>query len=78
VMKVPKSSIIVDYLDGPMKTLHNQWIFEDLPGGGSVVDFSVDFSFRNAIFEAMAGQFFDSALRKMTGAFVARADNLYG
>lgn len=78
VMKVPKSSIVVDYLDGPMKTLHNQWIFEDLPGGGSVVDFSVDFSFRNVIFEAMAGQFFDSALRKMTGAFIARADDLYG
>ncbi|MFC4292060.1 type II toxin-antitoxin system RatA family toxin [Sphingorhabdus arenilitoris] len=77
VMKVPKSSIIVDYLDGPMKHLHNQWIFEDLPGGGSVVDFSVDFSFRNALFEAMAGQFFDSALRKMTGAFIARADQLY-
>ncbi len=77
VLKIPKSSIVVDYLDGPMKHLHNQWIFEDLPGGGSSIDFTVDFSFRNAIFEALAGQFFDSALRKMTGAFIARADNLY-
>ncbi|NJM49684.1 MAG: type II toxin-antitoxin system RatA family toxin [Sphingomonadales bacterium] len=78
VLKVPKSSIVVDYLDGPMKHLHNKWIFEDIAGGGSVVDFTVDFAFRNAIFEAMAGQFFDSALRKMTGAFIARADALYG
>jgi coenzyme Q-binding protein COQ10 len=77
VLKIPKSSIIVDYLDGPMKHLHNQWVFEDLPGGGSSVDFTVDFSFRNAIFEALAGQFFDSALRKMTGAFITRADELY-
>jgi coenzyme Q-binding protein COQ10 len=77
VLKTPKSSIVVDYLDGPMKHLHNQWTFEDLPSGGSSVDFTVDFSFRNAIFEALAGQFFDSALRKMTGAFITRADELY-
>lgn len=78
VVKTPKSSIIVDYLDGPMKHLHNAWVFEDSPGGGSVVDFTVDFSFRNRVFEAMAGQFFDSALRKMTTAFIERADALYG
>ena len=78
VLKVPKTSIVVDYLDGPMKHLHNDWKFEDSPGGGSVVDFTVDFAFRNRVFEALAGQFFDSALRKMTGAFIERADELYG
>jgi coenzyme Q-binding protein COQ10 len=78
VVKTPKSSIIVDYLDGPMKHLHNAWTFEDVEGGGSIVDFTVDFSFRNRVFEALAGQFFDSALRKMTAAFVERADALYG
>ena len=78
VLKVPKTSIVVDYLDGPMKHLHNDWKFEDLPNGGSTVDFTVDFSFRNRVFEALAGQFFDSALRKMTGAFIERADDLYG
>ena len=78
VVKTPKSSIVVDYLDGPMKHLHNQWLFEDMVGGGSIVDFTVDFSFRNRVFEALAGQFFDSALRKMTSAFVERADALYG
>jgi coenzyme Q-binding protein COQ10 len=78
VVKIPKSSIVVDYLDGPMKHLHNQWLFEDAVGGGSIVDFTVDFSFRNRVFEVLAGQFFDSALRKMTSAFVERADALYG
>lgn len=77
VTKKPKSEIIVNYLDGPLKYLHNNWIFEDRPGGGSTVDFTVDFAFRNALFEALAGQVFDSALRKMTGAFIARADALY-
>ena len=78
VVKTPKTSIIVDYLDGPMKHLHNSWTFTDIPGGGSTVDFTVDFSFRNRVFEALAGQFFDAALRKMTGAFIERADALYG
>lgn len=78
VLKTPKSSIVVDYLDGPMKHLHNAWKFADLPQGGSTVDFTVDFSFRNKMFEALAGQFFDSALRKMTSAFIERADKLYG
>jgi coenzyme Q-binding protein COQ10 len=78
VVKTPKSSIIVDYLDGPMKHLHNAWTFEDVAGGGSIVEFTVDFSFRNRVFEALAGQFFDSALRKMTTAFIERADALYG
>jgi coenzyme Q-binding protein COQ10 len=78
VLKTPKSSIVVDYLDGPMKHLHNAWQFADLPEGGSSVDFTVDFSFRNRVFEALAGQFFDSALRKMTSAFIERADTLYG
>ena len=78
VVKTPKSAIIVDYLDGPMKHLHNQWRFEDVASGGSIVDFTVDFSFRNRVFEALAGQFFDAALRKMTSAFIKRADDLYG
>ena len=78
VVKTPQTSIIVDYLDGPMKHLHNAWTFEDVASGGSIVDFTVDFSFRNRVFEALAGQFFDSALRKMTTAFIERADSLYG
>ncbi len=78
VIKTPKSEIIVDYLDGPMKELHNRWLFEDAVGGGSIVDFTVDFTFRNPMFEMLAGQFFDSALRKMTTAFIDRADALYG
>ncbi len=74
----PKTKITVDYLDGPMKHLTNLWSFEDHAGGGCTVEFTVDFAFRNAIFEAIAGQFFESALRKMTSAFIDRADNLYG
>lgn len=77
VLKTPKSKVEVDYLDGPMRHLHNQWLFEETEGG-CIVDFTVDFSFHNRIFEALAGQFFDHALGKMTDAFIERADQLYG
>ena len=46
--------------------------------GGCEIDFSVDFTFRNAVFEAIAGQYFDRAFRKMVEAFERRADDLYG
>lgn len=77
VLKTPKSKVEVDYLDGPMRHLHNQWLFEETTDG-CIVDFTVDFSFHNRIFEALAGQFFDHALRKMTDAFIERAEALYG
>jgi coenzyme Q-binding protein COQ10 len=78
VVKEPEARITVDYLDGPMRHLHNEWRFTDLPSGGSRVDFMVDFAFRSSLFERMAGQMFDRALRKMIAAFEARADALYG
>ena len=53
------------------------WKFRAVPGG-TEVDFCVDFAFRNRIFEALAGQMFDRALRRMINAFEERAAVLYG
>jgi len=69
--------IDIDYVEGPLKYLHNHWIFRAAPGG-TEVDFCVDFAFRNRIFEALAGQMFDRALRRMINAFEERAAVLYG
>jgi coenzyme Q-binding protein COQ10 len=69
--------IEIDYIEGPLKYLHNSWKFRTVPGG-TEVDFCVDFAFRNRLFEALAGQMFDRALRRMIGAFEERADALYG
>ena len=68
----------VHYIDGPLRDLDNDWRFEALPDGGCRVHFCVDFTFRNVVFEAMAGQYFDRAFRKMVAAFEARAEALYG
>jgi coenzyme Q-binding protein COQ10 len=69
--------IDIDYIEGPLKHLHNHWKFRAVPGG-TEVDFCVDFAFRNRIFEALAGQMFDRALRRMINAFEERAAVLYG
>jgi coenzyme Q-binding protein COQ10 len=77
VTKQRPSRIEVDYVEGPLKFLHNEWRFEPAEGGTNL-GFTVDFAFRNRIFEAVAGQVFDRALRKMTKAFEERANALYG
>ncbi len=78
VSKQRPEMIDVQYIDGPLKDLDNRWYFEALPGGGCKVDFSVDFTFKNRVFEALAGQYFDRAFRKMVTAFEDRAMQLYG
>ena len=78
VIKQRPDRIEVHYLDGPMKDLDNRWLFRPMADGGCEIDFCVDFTFRNAVFEALAGQYFDRAFRKMVAAFETRANALYG
>ncbi len=78
VTKHRPSEIVVDYVDGPLKYLKNRWEFRPDGKGGTDVEFCVDFAFKSRIFEALAGQMFDRALRRMTAAFETRAHELYG
>lgn len=78
VQKQRSGHIRVEYLEGPLKHLHNDWKFRPDGEGGVLVDFEVDFSFKNRVFEMLAGQVFDRALRMMIGAFEQRAAVLYG
>ncbi len=78
VVKERPDRICVDYVEGPLKYLHNEWTFERAADDGTNLHFSVDFAFRSRLFEALAGQMFDRALRRMTGAFERRAATLYG
>lgn len=77
VAKLRPDAIDVDYVEGPLRRLRNEWRFRPDPAG-CAVDFSVDFEFRNRVFEKLAGKVFDTALRRMIGAFEERAAALYG
>ncbi len=77
VSKQRPASIHVDYLDGPLKYLRNDWKFASNGQGGTLVDFAIEFEFKSRLFEMVAGQVFDRALRMMIGAFEERAAKLY-
>jgi len=70
--------IVTEYLDGPFKHMRSTWKFVPAEGGGSVVDFFVDFEFRNVILQKVIGVVFDEAMRRVVRAFEARAEALYG
>ena len=78
VRKRRPEQIVIDYIEGPLKYLHNSWTFEADGKGGTNIAFCVDFAFKSRIFESLAGQMFDRALRRMIGAFEDRARELYG
>lgn len=77
VIKDRPRRIEVIYVDGPMRDLDNVWEFRPT-AEGCEIEFKVEFTFRNALFEKLAGQYFDRAFRKMVSAFETRAEKLYG
>ena len=77
MVKQRPDTVHVDYIEGPLKSLTNDWQFLADGKGGCIVDFAVAFTFKSRMFEVLAGQFFDLALKRMVGAFEARAHTLY-
>jgi coenzyme Q-binding protein COQ10 len=65
--------IHVDYIDGPMRYMHNDWRFSKTPAGACAIDFEVDFEFKSRTLERVMGVFFGEAVRRMVGAFEERA-----
>ena len=78
VEKRRPEEIRVHYVDGPLSNLDNRWLFQPLGLRECEVEFTVNFAFRNPLFEKLAGQYVDKAFRKMVTAFEARAAELYG
>ena len=66
-----------EYENGPFKYLHNRWKFTP-DQHNCVVDFYVDFEFRNFILQKAIGAVFTEAVRVMVNAFLKRARTVYG
>jgi coenzyme Q-binding protein COQ10 len=78
VIKKRPGELHVHYIDGPMRDLENSWQFLPIGADACEIRFDVNFSFRNALFEKLAGQYVDRAFGKMVAAFEERASELYG
>lgn len=69
--------IHVEYLSGPMKHLSNHWRFLPQADGTCIIDFYVDFEFKNPVLQKLISVFFEEAVKRMVGAFESRAKDLY-
>lgn len=72
----PARTITIDYIEGPFEHLKNRWVFLATESGCEVA-FDIDFRFKSRALEALISGVFTRAVEKMTGAFIARADDLY-
>ncbi|HUH84072.1 MAG TPA: type II toxin-antitoxin system RatA family toxin, partial [Stellaceae bacterium] len=78
VMLSAPDRIDVTYSEGPFRYLNNHWVFEPQADGSCVLDFYVDFEFRSRMLQKIIELLFNEAVKRMVGAFEARARKLYG
>ncbi|AHC73630.1 Oligoketide cyclase/lipid transport protein [Candidatus Endolissoclinum faulkneri L5] len=72
-----ENRIEVTYTDGPFLYLKNYWGFHK-HGDYCLIDFYLDFEFKNIVIQRMMRLFFNEAVRRMVQAFEDRAESLYG
>jgi coenzyme Q-binding protein COQ10 len=78
VILAPCKEISIEYQQGPLKNLTNHWEFTDNGDGSCTIDFSVQFEFKNGALQSLATMFFNEVVKRMIGAFEARAKEVYG
>jgi len=77
VLDRPRRIDVVYGEEGPFRHLENHWIFQPTETG-CIVEFYLDFEFRSRMLQRLIGVLFHEAVRRMVGAFEARAKRLYG
>ncbi|MDR4306411.1 type II toxin-antitoxin system RatA family toxin [Chelatococcus sambhunathii] len=70
--------ILVEYLDGPFRHLENRWTFRPREGGGSEVEFFIEWELKSRSLAMLVGSVFDRVFRRYAEAFEQRADTVYG
>ena len=74
----PNLKILVEYLDGPFKRMHNSWTFRPAGENTCEVEFFIEYEFTSRTLGMLMGAMFDTAFRKFAAAFERRADAIYG
>ena len=70
--------INAQYIDGPFRYLDNKWRFEPTGETSCKVIFYIDYEFKSRMLGMLMGSMFETAFRRFTAAFEARADEVYG
>jgi coenzyme Q-binding protein COQ10 len=74
----PKLEILVEYLEGPFRTMNNRWSFRPAGEQSCEVEFFIVYEFRSRTLGLLMGSIFDAAFRRFSAAFERRADQVYG
>jgi coenzyme Q-binding protein COQ10 len=74
----PNLTILVAYLDGPFSKMENRWTFKPTGERSCEVEFAIDYEFKSRTLGLLMGAMFETAFRKFSAAFEARADKVYG
>ena len=74
----PKLEILVEYLDGPFRSLENRWRFKDEGERACEVEFFIEYEFRSRTLGLLMGGVFEAAFRRFAEAFEQRANKIYG
>lgn len=83
LLKAPESetsecSVDVEAIEGPFKTLINNWQFEyDSKRDQTKVTFYIEFEFQSKFLQKLIGAMFEDALKKMLKCFEKRAEEIY-
>lgn len=75
-----RAELVIDvtYVDGPFKRLENRWRFEETGPESCNVHFDIDYEFSSRMLGLVMGTMFDTAFKRFTHAFEARARVVYG
>jgi coenzyme Q-binding protein COQ10 len=74
----PNLKILVTYLDGPFSKMENRWTFKPTGEKSCDVEFAIDYEFKSRTLGMLMGAMFETAFRRFSTAFEARADKVYG
>jgi coenzyme Q-binding protein COQ10 len=74
----PNLKILVEYLQGPFRSLENRWTFEPSSDNACEVGFFIAYEFKSRMLAMLMGTMFDAAFQHFAAAFEKRADKVYG
>lgn len=72
----PFSEIEIKLVEGPFKHLYSLWKFEKVDEDHTIVDFNIEFDFKNPFIGAMLGKVFLDANKKILQAFLDQIDKV--
>ena len=69
-------TILINYTEGPLKSLHTNWTFTEISKNKTLVNFDIDFEFKFSPLQLIVKKFYKIIEEKMMEAFENRANEI--